>query len=154
MEVVIAAFACAVATLWGGRCAAKSPAIRFKLFWAGMCFLLIGVGAAYLQLLEKRSPDEVAEFVPPYPRAKVRTRPPMVVEGTRGWIFETTDKPRDVARYYAALARTNGWFLKRKATDAMEVITIEQIDIATTILIVDESNKTEITYLVRELPTN
>src|SRR2546422_5047306 len=123
--------------------------LRFKLYWAGMCFLVIAFAAAYMKLLEWRSPDEVAQFLPPYPRATVRSRPPLAIDGARSWIFETSDAPKAVGDFYAAIARSNGWPVKREFAPRLELLFMRQPATVTTILATTGHDKTEITFMVR-----
>jgi hypothetical protein len=138
----------ALACLRGARGNGESG-LRFKLYWAGMCFLVIAFGAAYMKLLEWRSPDEVSQFLPPYPRSTVRSRPPLAIDGTRAWIFETSDAPKAVGEFYAAIARSNGWPVKREFAPRIEVLVMRQPATITTILAAPEHDKTEITFMVR-----
>jgi hypothetical protein len=114
-----------------------------------MCFLAIAFGAAYMKLLELRSPDEVAQYLPPYPHSSVRSRPPFAMDGTRAWIFETSDAPKAVGEFYIGVARSNGWQIKRELGRGMEVLVMRQPETVTTVLATPERGGTEITYLVR-----
>ena len=149
MDVAIVAFACAAVTLWCAQTGGHSALGRSKLRWAAACFLALGLGGAYMHALERRSPDEVAQFVPPYPKAVVLSRSPIVVEGTRGWIFETRDAPARVAAFYDDVARSNHWPLTHRSNNDIESLTLERPENAATIVITPRAGRTEITYLVR-----
>jgi len=149
MDVAIIAFACGGVALWCARSGGHSAMGRSKLRLAASCFLALGLGAAYMHALERRSPDEVAQFVPPYPKAVVRSRSPIVVEGTRGWIFETSDAPTRVAAFYGNVARSNHWPITRRSTTDVELLTLQRPQNDATIVIAPRAGKTEITYLVR-----
>jgi len=149
MDVAIIACACAAVALWCAHSGGHSALGRSKLRWAASCFLALGLGAAYMHALERRSPDEVAQFVPPYPKAVVRSRSPIVVDGTRGWVFETSDAPARVAAFYGAVARSNHWPMTRRSTSDVESLTLERPENDATIVIAPHAGKTEITYLVR-----
>src|SRR5688572_1884696 len=133
MDVAIVAFACAAIMLWCAQSGGHSALGRSKFRWAASCFLALGLGGADLNALERRSPDAVAQFVPPYPKAVVRSRSPIVVEGTRGWIFETSDSPTRVAAFYGDVARVNHWRLTRRSTSDVESLTLDQPQSAATI---------------------
>lgn len=154
MDVAIVAFACAAVTLWCAHSGGHSALGRSKLRWAASCFMALGLGGAYMHALERRSSDEVAQFVPPYPKAVVRSRSPIVVEGTRGWVFETSDAPTRVAAFYDDVARTNHWPLTRRSSSDVESLTLERPQNAATIVISPRAGKTEITYLVRARQPN
>jgi hypothetical protein len=154
MDVAIVAFACAAVTLWCAHSGGHSALGRSKLRCAASCFLALGLGGAYMHALERRSSDEVAQFVPPYPKAIVLSRSPIVVEGTRGWIFETSDAPTRVAAFYDDVARSNHWRLIRRSTSDVESLTLERPQTAATIVIAPRAGKTEITYLVRARQPN
>jgi hypothetical protein len=154
MDVAIVAFACAAVTLWCAHSGGHSALGRSKLGWAAACFLALGFGGAYMYALERRSSDEVAQFVPPYPKAVVRSRSPIIVDGTRGWVFETSDAPTLVAAFYGDVARTNHWTLTRRSTSDVESLTLERPQNAATIVIAPRAGKTEITYLVRARSLN
>jgi hypothetical protein len=154
MDVAIIAFACAAVALWCAHSGGHSALGRSKLRWAAACFLALGLGGAYLYALERKSSDEVAQFVPPYPKAVVRSRSPIVVEGTRGWVFETSDAPTRVAAFYGDVARTNHWRLTRRSTSDVESLTFERQQNIATIVIAPRAGKTEITYLVRARQPN
>ena len=154
MDVAIVAFVCAAITLWCSQSGGHSALGRSKLRWAASCFLALGLGSAYMHALERRSPDEVAQFVPPYPKATVLSRSAIVVEGTRGWIFETADAPARVAAFYDNVARSNHWPLTRRSTSDVESLTLQRPQNAATIVITPRAGKTEITYLVRARQIN
>ncbi len=154
MDVAIVAFACAAVTLWCAQTGGHSAMGRSKLRWAASCFLALGFGGAYMHALELRSSDEVAQFVPPYPKAVVLSRSPIVVEGTRGWIFETSDAPTRVAAFYGDVARSNHWPITRRSTTDVELLTLERPQNDATIVIAPRAGKTEITYLVRARQPN
>ena len=154
MDVAIVAFACAAVTLWCAHSGGHSALGRSKLRWATSCFLALGFGGAYMYALERRSSDEVAQFVPPYPKAVVLSRSPIVVEGTRGWVFETSDAPTRVAAFYGDVARSNHWPLTRRSTSDVESLTLERPQNDATIVITPRAGKTEITYLVRARQPN
>jgi hypothetical protein len=154
MDVAIVAFACAAVTLWCAHSGGHSAMGRSKLRWAASCFLALGLGGAYMHALELRSSDEVAQFVPPYPKAIVLSRSPIVVDGTRGWVFETSDAPTRVAAFYGDVARSNHWPLTRRSTSDVESLTLERPQSAATIVIAPRAGKTEITYLVRARQAN
>jgi hypothetical protein len=155
MGIALISFALAACCLWGARRGGESSVVRFKLYWAGMCFIALAVGAAYVRLLEWRSPGEVAQYLPPYPRATICSRSPVPVDNAKAWVFETPHSPKVVADFYAKIAHTNGWEMKREAADKMEVLVLRQYETVTTILAMPASgtpgrgSKTEITYLVR-----
>lgn len=153
MGIVLLSSMLALVCLRGARGHGES-AQRFKLYWAGMCFLAIAFGAAYMKLLEWRSPDEVAQFLPPYPKSTVRSRPPLAIDGARSWIFETSDAPKAVAEFYAAIARSNGWSVKREGNPRLEVLVLRQPATITTVLATGEHNKTAITYMVRAVDSS
>ena len=138
MDVAIVAFACAAVTLWCARTGGHSAMGRSQLRWAASCFVALGLGGAYMHGLERRSPDEVAQFVPPYPKAVVRSRSPIVVEGTRGWVFETGDAPTRVAAFYGDVARSNRWPMTRRSTTDVELLTLERPQNAATIVIASD----------------
>src|SRR5258705_11260539 len=148
MGIALLSSALALLCLRGARGNGEST-LRYKLYWAGMCFLAIAFGAAYMKLLEFRSADEVAQYLPPYPHSTVRSRPPFAMDGTRAWIFETSDAPKAVGEFYAAIARSNGWQIKREPGPGMEVPVMRQPDTVTTVLATPERGRTEITYLIR-----
>lgn len=154
MGIAAISFGLAIACLWGARRSGESSVVRFKLYWAGMSFIAVAFGAAYMQVLEWRSPDEVARYLPPYPHANVRSRSPVPVDRAKAWIFETSHSPKAVADFYTTLARTNGWALKREASDNMEVLVLRQFQTVTTIVAAPAAGgstrrNTEITYMVR-----
>ena len=155
MGIALISFALAVCCLLGARRGGESSVVRFKLYWAGMCFIALAVGAAYMQLLEWRSPGEVAQYLPPYPCATICSRSPVPVDNAKAWVFETSHSPKAVADFYAKIAQTNGWEMKREVADKMEVLVLRQYETVTTILAMPaagmpgNSGKTEITYLVR-----
>src|SRR5258705_12627398 len=148
MGITLLSSLLALTCLRGARGNGES-AFRHKLYWAGMCFLAIAFGAAYMKLLEWRSPDEVAQFLPPYPRSTVLCRTPLAIDGARTWIFETSDAPKAVGEFYAAIARSNGWAVKRGFSPKLEVLVMRQPATITTILATPQHDKTEITYMVR-----
>ena len=154
MDVAIIAFACAAVMLWCAQSGGHSAHGRSKFRWAASCFLALGLGGAYMHALERRSSDEVAQFVPPYPNAVVRSRSPIVVDGTRGWVFETGDAPARVGAFYHDVARSNHWRLTRRSTSDVESLTLDQPQNAATIVLTPRAGKTEITYLVRARQLN
>ena len=155
MGIALISFALALCCSMGARRAGAPSVIRFKLYWAGMCFIALAVAAAYMELLEWRSPGEVAQYLPPYPCATICSRSPVPVDNAKAWVFETSHSPKTVADFYAKIAHTNGWEMKREAADKMEVLVLRQYETVTTILAMPASRspgkggKTEITYLVR-----
>src|SRR5688572_7654210 len=128
MDIALISFALAIACLWGARRSRDSAMARTKFYWAGMCLMAVGFGGGYLQVLEWRSPIEVAQFVPPYPCATVLSRSPIPVDNARAWTFETRHSPKSVAEFYAKMARTNGWEMKREAATNMEVLVLRQLE--------------------------
>ena len=71
------------------------------------------------------------------------------MDGTRAWIFETSDTPKAVGEFYIGIARSNGWQIKREPGRGMEVLVMRQPETVTTVLATPERGRTEITYLVR-----
>jgi hypothetical protein len=151
VTAAVVAFVLAIACWWAGRSGSWPAVVRFKLYWAGMCFMALAFGAAYMQVLEMHSPDELAEYLPPYPYATVHSRSPVPIDNARAWVFETRDSPRRVANFYSHVARTNGWQMKRELTQTTEVLVMRQLATITTIVASPGPHKTEITYLIRAL---
>jgi hypothetical protein len=145
----VVSFLLAMTCWWAGRNDWGPSVLRFKLYWAGMCFMALAFGAAYMQVLEWRSPEELSEYLPPYPYARVHSRSPVPIDHARAWVFETRDTPRRVANFYSHVARTNGWQLKRELTQSTEVLVLRQLETVTTIVATPGREKTEITYLIR-----
>jgi len=151
MTAAAVAFVLAILCWWAGRSGRRSAVVRFKLYWAGMCFLLLAFGGAYMQVLEWRSPEELSEYLPPYPYATVHSRSPVPIDHARAWVFETGDSPQRVANFYSHVARTNGWQMKRELTQSTEVLVMRQLETETTVVASRGRQKTEITYLIRAL---
>jgi hypothetical protein len=151
MTAAVVAFLLAILCWWAGRSGRRSAVQRFKLYWAGMCFMALAFGGAYMQILEWRSPDELSQYLPPYPYATVHSRSPVPIDNARAWVFETRDSPRRVANFYSHVARTNGWQFKRELTQSTEVLVMRQLETETTVVASRGRQKTEITYLVRTL---
>jgi hypothetical protein len=149
MTAAVVSFLLAITCWWAGRSSSRPSVVRFKLYWAGMCFFALGFGAAYMQVLEWRSPKELAQYLPPYPYATVHSRSPVPIDHARAWVFETSDTPRRVANFYSHVARTNGWQIKRELTQNTEVLVMRQLETITTVVASYGPKKTEITYLVR-----
>ena len=149
MTAAVVSFLLAITCWWTGRSGNRPSVQRFKLYWAGMCFMALAFGAAYMQILEWRSPDELSQYLPPYPYATVHSRSPVPIDQARAWVFETRDSPRKVANFYSHVARTNGWQIKRELTQSTEVLVMRQMETVTTVVASPGPEKTEITYLVR-----
>lgn len=152
MGIALLALALALTCLCGARRSSASAALRFKLYWAGMSFGALSFGAAYMQVMEWRSPQEMAHYIPSYPCATVRSRSPITVDHAKAWVFETPHSPKSVGDFYAKVARTNGWEFKREAAGTMEVLVLRQFQTVTTIIatpVPNAARKTEITYMVR-----
>jgi hypothetical protein len=149
MGIALASALLALLCLCTARRMGSSPAGRVKLYWAGMCFLVLGYGSAYLRLLEWRSPEELAQYVPAYPNATIRMRAPVAIDHARAWIFETADSPRRVANFYSHIAHTNGWPIKRELAERTEVFVMRQSETVTTVVAAPRDGKTEITFFVR-----
>src|SRR5687767_1543891 len=149
MTAAVVSFVLAILCWWAGRSGSRSGVQRFKLYWAGMSFMALAFGGAYMQVLEWRSPDELAQYLPPYPYATVHSRSPVPIDHARAWVFETRDSPRRVANFYSHIARTNGWQMKRELTQTTEVLVMRQLETVTTVVASPGRQKTEITYLIR-----
>jgi hypothetical protein len=149
MGIALIALALAITCGWAARRGNNSSTLRHKFYWAGMSFTALAFGGAYMQVLEWRSPQEIAAYLPPYPCATVRSRSPITVDHAKAWVLETSHSPRSVGDFYAKVARTNGWQMKREVSGTMEVLVLRQFETVTTVMAMPQRGKTEITYMVR-----